>query len=297
MADSKTRRWIALALFVGLGVGCHRTGEARPDAGLRIVSLSPSTTEALYAVGAGAQLVGRSRFCNRPPEVLALPEVGGYADPSLEAILGLAPTLVIGARGPAGLSISAQLETRGVHTSFPSTETWDDVAKLLVQLGAQTGHAEEGVRAAERLRTETAEVEAELRGKPVPRVLLVFGISPIFVAGPGGFPDEMTRRAGAENVVTEGGAYPTLPGERVVSLDPDVVVNLAMDESAGAQRITPELPVWRELRAVREGRVAQVVDDAALRPGPRLAAGLRSLGRAIHDAGDEQARRRTGVVP
>ena len=293
MADSKRRGWIALALVLG----CRRTDGTTADAGTRIVSLSPSTTEALYAVGAGAQLVGRSRFCNRPPEVLSLPVVGGYADPSLEAILGLVPTLVIGARGPAGLSISSQLEARGVHTSFPSTETWDDVARMLVELGAQTGHAEQGVAAAERLRTETSAAEAEFRGKPVPRVLLVFGIAPIFVAGPGGFPDEMTRRAGAENVVHEGGAYPTLPGERVVSLDPDVVVNLAMDESAGAQRISADLPVWRELRAVREGRVAQVLDDAALRPGPRLAAGLRSLGHAIHDAGDAQARRRAGVLP
>ena len=156
-------RWCALALT--FASACHRSdGAVRPDAGVRIVSLSPSTTEALYAVGAGGQLVGRSRFCNRPPEVLALPEVGGYADPSLEAILGLAPTLVIGARGPAGASISAQLEARGVQTSFPSTETWDDVEKMLVQLGQQTGHADEGIRAATKLRTDTAAVEAEFRG-------------------------------------------------------------------------------------------------------------------------------------
>ncbi len=291
MADS---RWWVLAFTLACTSACRRSEPSRTDAGaMRIVSLSPSTTEALFAVGAGAEVVGRSRFCNRPPEVLGLPQVGGYADPSLEAILGLAPTLVIGARGPAGASISAQLEARGVRTSFPSTETWDDVEKMLVQLGQQTGHAEQGIRAAQQLHDETAAAEAEFRGKPRVRVLLVFGLAPIFVAGPGGFPDEMARRAGAENVVREGGAYPTLPGERVVSLDPDVVVNLAMDESAGAQRITPDLPVWRELRAVREGRVAQVQDDAALRPGPRLAEGLRSLGRAIHGAGDGVASQRT----
>lgn len=290
MADS---RWWVLAFTLACASACRRSEPSRTDAGaMRIVSLSPSTTEALFAVGAGADVVGRSRFCNRPAEVLGLPQVGGYADPSLEAILGLAPTLVIGARGPAGASISAQLEARGVRTSFPSTETWDDVEKMLVQLGQQTGHAEQGIRAAQQLHDETTAAEAEFRDKPRVRVLLVFGLAPIFVAGPGGFPDEMARRAGAENVVREGGAYPTLPGERVVSLDPDVVVNLAMDESAGAQRITPDMPVWRELRAVREGRVAQVQDDAALRPGPRLAEGLRSLGRAIHAAGDGVASQR-----
>lgn len=256
------------------------------------MSLSPSTTEALFAVGAGAQLVGRSRFCNRPAEVRSLPEVGGYADPSLEAILGLSPSLVLGAYGPAGASISEQLESRGVHTFFPRTESWDDVGRMLIDLGDKTGHAAEGRRAAEALQRDTEAAQAELRGRPTPRVLLVFGIAPIFVAGPGGFPDEMSRRANAENVVREGGAYPMLPGERVVSLDPDVVVNLAMDESEGAQRISAELPVWRELRAVREGRVAMVRDDAALRPGPRLAEGLRALGQAIHAMGDDTARAR-----
>lgn len=283
-----------MLLLLGLvcSFGCRRSSAPSDAGAARVVSLSPSTTEALFAVGAGSQLVGRSRFCNRPAEVRSLPEVGGYADPSLEAILGLAPTLVIGAYGPAGQSIFEQLESRGVHTFFPHTETWDDVGRMLVDLGERSGHAAEGQRAAETLRSETAAAEAEFRDRPSPRVLLVFGISPIFVAGPGGFPDEMTKRAHAENVVREGGAYPTLPGERIVALDPDVIVNLAMDESAGVQRITTDLPVWRELRAVREGRVAQVSDDAALRPGPRLASGLRSLGRAIHDAGDAIARTR-----
>lgn len=289
MAEPKTRWW---AWALACVLGCQRSTPTDAPAPLRVVSLSPSTTEALFAVGAGPQLVGRSRFCNRPPEVLALPQVGGYSDPSLEAILALAPTLVIGAYGPAGASISEQLTSRGVRTSFLRTETWDDVGRMLVDLGHKTGHAAEGQRAAEALQMETEAAEAEFRGLPTPRVLLVFGISPIFVAGPGGFPDEMTRRAGAENVVTEGGAYPTLPGERVVSLDPDVVVNLAMDESQGVQRITADLPVWRELRAVREGHVAQLADDAALRPGPRLAAGLRSLGRVIHEAGDSVVRAR-----
>ena len=273
------------AVFACL-VACQQRAPA--GGGARIVSLSPSTTEALYAVGAGPQLVGRSRYCNRPPEVLKLPEVGGYADPSLEAILGLSPTLVVGAHGPAGAKIAGQLEARGVATSFPDAETFDDVGRMLARLGERTGHAERGQRAAEALRTETAAAERDFAGLPKVRVLLVFGLTPIYVAGPGGFPDEMARRAGGENVVHDGGAYPTLPGERVVALDPDVVVNLAMDESHGQQRIGMDLPVWRELRAVREGHVTQVTDDAALRPGPRLAEGLRALGHAIHDAAPQR---------
>lgn len=284
------RRFLAiLVVCIQIVAGCKQS--PRAATGPRIVSLSPSTTEALFAIGAGSEVVGRSRYCDYPAEAKALPEVGGFADPSLERILGLAPTLVVGARGPAGAGIAEQLQRRGVRTSFPPAESWDDVAAMLRTLGEETGHAARAQEVASALEHDTAAVEAEFRDKPRPRVLLVFGLAPVIVAGPGGFPDEMARRANAENVVREGGAYPALAPERLVALDPDVIVNMAMEERGSQARIA-NAPVWRELRAVREGHVAEVNDDSTLRPGPRLAAGLRVLGRAIHEAGDAVARER-----
>jgi iron complex transport system substrate-binding protein len=94
----------------------------------RVVSLSPSTTETMFAIGAGASLVGRSRYCDYPPEVTKLPQVGGYVDPSFEAILALRPDLVTGARGPAGTAITDRLEARGVATFFPETESFSAIA-------------------------------------------------------------------------------------------------------------------------------------------------------------------------
>src|SRR5258707_11591621 len=89
----------------------------------RIVSLSPNTTETVFALGAGDRVVGRSRFCDYPPEVLAIPSVGGYVDPSLEAILALAPTLVVGARGPGGPALAEKLAAIGIATFFPPAES------------------------------------------------------------------------------------------------------------------------------------------------------------------------------
>ncbi|MFO0734418.1 MAG: helical backbone metal receptor [Labilithrix sp.] len=119
-------KWVCAALLAL--VACHRSSA---PAELRIVSLSPSTTEATFAVGAGSRMVGRSRYCNYPAEVLKLPQVGGYVDPSFEAILGLRPSLVVGARGPAGSAIAEKLEAHGIKTYFPPTETFAQIDEMI----------------------------------------------------------------------------------------------------------------------------------------------------------------------
>lgn len=250
--------------------------------GKRVVSLSPSTTEALFAVGAGAQLVGRSRYCDWPKEALKLPQVGGYVDPSYEAILALKPDLVVGARGPAGAAIAERLEARGISTFFPQTETFAQIDAMILGIGQRTDRAAEAKAFVEKMTERIRAIEARVAALPKVKVLLVFGLEPISVAGPGGFPDEMLAKAGAKNVVESGGTYPTLGIERVLTLDPDVVVNAAMGEKNSAQRMGKDAPGWGRVRAVREGRLVSIDDEAILRPGPRIAEGLEMLAKAIH---------------
>lgn len=114
------------------------------------------------------------------------------------------------------------------------------------------------------------------------RVLLVFGLEPLVVAGPGSFPDEMLRKVGATNAVEAGGAYPALGIERVLALDPDVVIDAAMGEARSAERMGKDAPGWGRVRAIREGRLVAVSDESVLRPGPRIADGLERLARAVH---------------
>ena len=121
-----------------------------------------------------------------------------------------------------------------------------------------------------------------MKGLDHPRVLLVFGLEPIVAAGPKGFADEMLRRAGGANVVTKGGGYPTLGVEAVDALDPDVVVNAAIAEAHGAQRISKDRRGWSSVRAVREDDVISLTDESVFRPGPRVGDGLATLARALH---------------
>jgi iron complex transport system substrate-binding protein len=271
----------------GLLLGCLalaacRKKQAERSVPQRIVSISPSITEAVYAIGLGSRLVGRSRYCDYPPEVRSLPQVGGFVDPSFEAILALRPDLVVGARGPAGSAIADRLAARDIATYFPETESFAAIDAMILGLGERTGSADSARAAVDRVHGGISHVETAVAGLPRPKVLLVFGLAPLSVAGPSSFADEMIRRAGGVNVMTEGGSYPTIGVEHVLRLDPDVVVNAAMMEERHAERIGKGAPGWDHVRAIQNDRLASLTDESILRPGPRIGNGLAILARAVH---------------
>ena len=282
-----TRAALALALAAsGMVAGCGKTTTsslATPSA-VRVVSISPSTTETLFAIGAGPVTVGRSRYCDRPKEALALPEVGGFVDPNLEAILALRPTLVVGARGPGGSSVTDRLAAQGIDLYFPEADSLAGIDAMIAGMGARVGHAAESAALVQKLDADVATIAREVAAEARPRVILVFGLDPVVLAGPGGFADELVTRAGAVNAVTDGPRYPTVGIERVLALDPDVVLNAAIAEAHGAQRIEASAPGWRELRAVKSGKVVAITDEEVLRPGPYVAEGLHTLAHALHPA-------------
>jgi iron complex transport system substrate-binding protein len=285
---------------------CDRGGPPRPEEAAttprapgqtarRIVSLSPNTTEALFALGAGDRVVGRSRFCDYPPEVAKIPSVGGYVDASLEAILALAPDLVVGARGPAGPGLVNKLESVGVATFFPPTESVAEIEAMLEGLGARIGARTLSHRLVEKIRAHREAIRTALDEAPVVRVLLLFDLGPVVAAGPASFVNEMIESIRAANVVQTGSGYPTLSSETVLTLNPDVVVDASLmtseprDAAQAIVRDDPALrahPILREVRAVREGRVVALHDEAVLRPGPRIGDGLATLARAIHPGVD-----------
>jgi iron complex transport system substrate-binding protein len=213
---------------------------------------------------------------------MSLPQVGGYVDPSLEAILALKPDLVIGARGPGGSAISDRLASHGIGVLFPETENFKQIEDMIFEVGKRTAHEEGAKRTVEAMRARTAEVERAVALRPKPRVLIVFGLAPISVAGPNGFPDEMLRHAGGVNAVSTGPAYPTVAMERVMALDPDVVIVAAMAEPQAGERINESAPGWSALRAVKQKRVVPIRDESILRSGPRVGEGVAVLARAIH---------------
>ncbi len=296
-SGSSLTRLALVATIVAVATSCSRDrGRVSVDAGdreiVRVVSLSPSTTETLFAIGAGPLVVGRSRFCDTPPEARALPSVGGYTDPSYEAIFALTPTLVVGARGPAGPRLEARLREHHVATFFPETESVAQIEGMIVDLGRAVGREAAARAVATETHTRIERVAARVRGRPTPRVLMLFDVEPIVAAGPSSFPDDLLARAGAKNAVTEGGPYPVLGLERVLALDPDVVIDTTAAASHAKTGIDEHAPGWSKLRAVREHRVVALRDESVLRPGPRIADAVETLAKVIHPdvAGDGASR-------
>lgn len=246
---------------------------------VRVVSLAPSMTEALFAIGAGDSVVGVSRYCDFPEEATHRPRVGGFLDPSLEAILALSPTLVVGARSPSNRGVVDTLERHHVAVYFPEDESMAGVREMLRELGSRTHHERQADALVAAMNQHLLAIESALAGRARPRVLLVFNQNPLSVAGPGTFPDEMLRRAGGDNAVREGTGYPTLSIERVMELSPDVIIEAWMGASA------PRASDWSRytsVPAVANHRVIAIEDERLLRPGPRLVDGVAVLARVIH---------------
>jgi iron complex transport system substrate-binding protein len=277
-----TRRSALVGLL--LLAACSRGDGAHvpPSDARRVVSIAPSTTESLFAIGAGDRVVGRSHYCDWPAEAASVPIVGGLT-PDLEVILQLRPDLVVGPRGATISKLADQLEARGIATWFPAADSFASIDQVIIGLGDRTGHAADARRVVAALDARVRAVAHAVAGEPRPRVLFVVGATPVVAAGPGSFVDELLRLAGAANVVDSGPAWPTLGFERIVELDPDMVI----DSSGGPERIahvTARASGWSGVRAVRDGRVMVLDDERVLRPGPRIADGLAVLARALHPA-------------
>ena len=280
----------AIAIALAAAACSRREATAHgPDASAatRVVSLGPSTTETLFAIGAGDRTVGRSRYCDYPPDALRLPAVGGL-EPDLEAILALRPDLVVGPSGAWARRAAQSLADRGIASWFPEeVRSLADIDALVLALGDRTGTRAGAERVVGGMHARETAVDEAVKGEPRPRVLMVVSLAPVVAAGPAGFAGDMLRRAGSDNAVTDGVAWPVVGFERVVELDPDLILDATEVERPGPSRITPDAPGWSGVRAVREGHVVPIADERVLRPGPRVAEGLETLARAVH----------RGVVP
>lgn len=247
---------------------------ARPPQ--RIVSLLPSLTETVCALGECRRLVGVDRYSNHPETVRALPQVGGGLDPSIEAIVALRPDVVLMARSARG---AERLESLGLKVLALEPETAADVRRVLGLLGQLLE-----VPDPQRIwRAIDAGVAAEAQSLPPSarrtRVYFEVGRGP-YAAGPGSFLGEMLQRLGVRNVIApELGPFPLVNPEYVVRADPDLVMIGERDAADLRQR-----PGWSGVRALREGRICVFTpaeSDVLVRPGPRMAEAARLLARCI----------------
>lgn len=274
----------AAALAVTDSLGRRVVLDAAPA---RIVSLAPSVTETLFAIGAGPRVVGVTTFCNYPPAADALPEVGGMTAKtiSVEAIVDLTPDLVI-AGADSQQPVVEALGQLGIPAVVLAPKSFEEVYASIEQAGYLTGNAPGAAAVVADMRARVEAVTAAVAGIPAeerPTVFYEVFDEPLMTAGPGTFIGQMIALAGGESIFADASEdYPEVSAEAIVERDPDVILG----PDSHADKLTPELvaarPGWGELGAVRAGRVHLLDGDIASRPGPRLADALEAVARALH---------------
>jgi len=240
----------------------------------RVVTLAPSLTDVVLALGAGDRLVGVSRFDERP-EVARLPRVGGFVDPSVEAVMALHPDLVLAQPGPGNRRAVETIAGLGAAVLLLPLGTVEDVLAAERATGKALGLADQGETLARSLEATRARIRERSRGLRAVRVLLVYGFDPLVVAGPGSFGDQLLADAGALNVARDAASpYPVYSVERVVQSQPELVLDAA-NTAVGKDRI-------RSLPGLHEARWAEVSGQSLMHPGPALGRGLEELFRLVH---------------
>ncbi|MGZ3459677.1 MAG: ABC transporter substrate-binding protein [Archangium sp.] len=249
-------------------------GPKPPEKVKRVVTLAPSLTETVLALGAGSTLVGVSRF-DEAKEVAGLPRVGGIIDPSVETVVLLKPDLVLVQPGPGNQRAVETMAELGAPVLQLPLQSVADTLAALHAMGRALGKEKEAEALVQRIQSTRARIREASKALKPPRVLFVYGFEPLVVAGPGSFADELLHDAGAINVAADAGsAYAVYSLERAVRARPEVVVDAA-DVDVGKDNV-------RELPVLSQARWVEVPSKALLQPGPSLGRGLEELFELLH---------------
>jgi ABC-type Fe3+-hydroxamate transport system substrate-binding protein len=279
-AGRRTPARVAISLCLLVAATRAQTG----DLPHRIVSLVPSVTETLFAIGAGPQVVAVSSYDREPPEVSRLPRVGALIDPDVERILSLRPDLVVAYGSQTDLR--EQMRRAGIRTWAFVHAGLADVTRTIRELGSVTGRADQAETLATSIERQLASVRASAAGRPRPRVLLVFGREPlalrnIYASGGTGFLHDLVETAGGTNVFAD------VPRESVqatteliLARAPDVIIELRAEGLGDESRQMAERGAWSTLAsvpAVRRGRIYFLEGSEFVVPGPRIARAARRV--------------------
>ena len=249
----------------------------------RIVSLAPSLTETVYALGAEDRLVGDTVYCDYPLEAQKKPKVGGVIDPNLEEIAALHPDLVLVTKDANRLETLRALDNFGIPAYTTNPRKVAEILTSTENLADVLNVSEAGKTVANDMQKRLAALQAKLSGVLPRRVLFVVWTEPLISVGKGTFVADAIGKAGAVSIVDSTQDWPQVSMEEVAHQQPDFLV-FASSHTDVAERdfdSLANLPGWRILNAVRARHYA-VISDAVIRPAPRIVTAIEDLARQLH---------------
>lgn len=248
----------------------------------RIISLAPSTTEILCALGLEDKIVGRTKYCNYPESITSVPEVGGTSDPNVEAIVDLNPDLVVGATHVSD-EVIGKLREVGINVAFLNEqESFEGTYSAIEKVGVLTGTDEKATEVIGEMKQKVADLQAaikELNLTELPKVYYSVGFGESdFGAGGDTFIGEIIELAGATNIAQEISGW-SISKEQIADGDPDIIIGPSGMDMATQMANTD---FYKDLRAVKEGKVYEIDGDSISRQGPRVADALVEMAQKIH---------------
>lgn len=258
--------------------GTELTFEQAPQ---KIVTLVPSETELVYAIGAGDAVVGVDDNSNYPEEVASKTRVGGM-EANIEAIVGLQPDLVL-ASSSMSAQVVAKLRELKLNVYATDPKSYDAVIEKIKQVGVILNKSEKAEEVAKHMQDVRAQVTEAVKDAPKPKVYLEF--APGYTVGKGEFLDELLTIAGGVNIADQPSWYQIDP-EQVIKSNPDVIIYASLIVKEGEQNpILTEIesrPGWDAINARKNNKLFEVAQDPLVRVGPRLADGLLEVAKRLH---------------
>ena len=285
-------------LLLTLGIACSSNPELGEEAGIadesavindlpmKIVSLSPSNTEMLFALGLEDRIVGVTDYCDFPPEAKLKPTVGGFSTPNLEKVIFFAPDLVL-AGNIHKTTVIPELERLGLNVVMLDPQTMEQVLEAITWVGDVTGQVEQASQLVNDMKKRISVVTDLTEGLSEdqrPRVLYITWHDPLWVCGSETLHDELIKKAGGINVAGDITGFKTMSLEEAIQRNPQIII------TATGHGDAVDLPwEWaktderlKEVEARKNGRVYQMNANLIARAGPRSIDGLETLGWLIH---------------
>ena len=252
----------------------------------RIVSLAPSNTEILFALGLGDRVVGVTKYCDLPPEAQDKEKVGGFSTPDIEKVVSLSPDLIVAGRRH-GKEVIPELERHNLAVVALEPKTVAEILETITLVGRISGHVEEARELVEDMQARIERVTNLTGGLSPQDRLRVFHLvwhDPLRTVGGDKLLNELIELAGGKNMFDDLTEYPTVDLESVLERDPQVIVANAGHGSAGD---SPFHWASNEARlkgtaALKQGRVYEIDADFVNRAGPRIVQGLEKMLQLIH---------------
>jgi iron complex transport system substrate-binding protein len=249
----------------------------------RIISLSPANTEIIYALGAEARLVGRTDYCDYPPQVKDIPSIGGYSNPDIEQVIARSPDLVLADSIHEKEDVPA-LKARGLNVIVVAPESIAQVILAINFVGSMTGKEKEALElTGDMQRRIKAVTDRTMLMSNRPPTCFIIWHDPLMIAGSGTFQDELIEKAGGTNIghkLTGYGQDYSL--ENLIMDNPQIIITgVSMGTGETLQFVQSE-PRLKDIAARRDNRIYPIDQDIATLPGPRIVDALEKCARLIH---------------